>query len=517
MLLAATLVAAAGGLVAARPSLFGLPQQLSFPGTWPVPSLAPLLVMIAALLWLWLTGLALWIWRLTREGFRPQARPWRLRRAGPALAVVTLLLLGWAWWTLDRWWERASWLSDRAVPDYGWLHRSFLSEHLVSYATQIPSWCGTLTWMLTSVAIAALLRARDLAFPVPRAYPTRLDLLLIAVFFAVVVAYRQTSLAGSQAAAGLWLFLGIAGLYALLAIGRRWAVLAHHFEGSGDTPRLSEAITEAGRSDLIARARRYRELTDELRGMEQGKSDGAVSRHAAEKERHAVERELSGLHRWRSPTGTPDRARPWLPGQFTVVDIALSWGPHARWWENARRAALLAAAFGLPGTLVIVWSYYQSGHQWMYTAQYFFGAPEMLRQFVTWELAWAGAGLVLGALWRLLPGRRGPSRALSLVAAYTLLVVLGILGNLITDQPLGNVAIAISQMLLVLTLTGLAMDADTFHAERRLWPSRFGLLLSIYQMRGFSAQIAYVLAQLVALIAIAKFFIGPDVRTMKPP
>ncbi|MFE7524753.1 DUF6185 family protein [Kitasatospora sp. NPDC057542] len=518
VLLAASLVAAAGGLVAAWPSLFSLPESLSFSGTGPVHGFAPLVATTAALLWLWLTGLALWMWRLACEGglIRPPTSPWRLRRVGPGLAVATLLLLGWQWWTQARGWERASWLSNRAMPEYGWLHRSFLNERLVSYATQIPSWCASWTWVLTGIAVVALLRARDLAFPVPRAYPTRLDRLLLAVFFAVVVAYRQGSFAGSQAVAVLWLVLDIAGLYALLAVGSRWAVLAHHLEGSGNTPRLSEAITEASRSGLIVRARRYRELTDELRDM--GKSEGAAGRHAAEKERHAMERELSGLHRWRSPTGTADTARAWLPGQYTIMDVALSWGPHARWWENARRAALLAAAFGLPGTLVILWFSYQAEQtQWMYTAQDSFGAPNMVRLFLTLELASAGAGLVLGGLWRLLPGRRGPARALSLVAVYTLLIVMGTLGDLITDQPLGNVAIATCQMLLVLTLTGLAMDADTFHAERRLWPSRFGLLLWIYQLRGFSAQIAYVLAQLGALIVIAKFFIGPDIRSMKPP
>ncbi|MGW3071325.1 DUF6185 family protein [Kitasatospora sp. NPDC001132] len=518
VLLAASLVAAAGGLVATWPSLFGLPQKLSLSGTGPVHGFVPLVAMTAALLWLWLTGLALWIWRLACEGglIRPQASPWRLRRVGSGLAVVTLLLLGWQWWTQARGWERASWLSNRAVPEYGWLHRSFLSERLVSYAIQIPSWCASSTWVLTGIAIVALLRARDLAFPVPRAYPTRLDRLLLVVFFGAVVAYRQNSFAGSQAVAVFWLVLDIVGLYALLAVGKRWAVLAHHLEGRGDTPTLGEAITEASRESLIMRARRYRELTDELHDM--GKIEGAASRQAAEKERHAMERELSALHRWRTPTGTAGTARTWLPGQYTITDVALSWGPHARWWENARRASLLAAAFGLPGTLVIVWfSYRAEEAQWMYTAQDSFGAPNMVRLFLTLELAAAGAGLVLGGLWRLLPGRRGPARALSLVAVYTLLIGVGILGNLITDQPLGNGAISICQMLLVLTLTGLAMDADTFHAERRLWPSRLGLLLWIYQLRGFSAQIAYVLAQLCALVLIAKFFIGPDIRGMKPP
>ncbi|MEV5240095.1 DUF6185 family protein [Streptomyces cinnamoneus] len=509
VLVASSVLAAAAGLVAAVPSLVGLPPQLAnASGPSGNAAFAVLVLEAAAMEWLWLAGIVLWGWMLAREGglLRSSARPWRLRRLGPALAAVVLLLIGWALWSIERKWQRISWLSDRTVVAYHTQHVVALAREVASFASQIPAWYYTHTWILTGLAIVALLRARDLAPATPYASPAPLDRLLLAVFFAIVVAWRQGSYAGSQALAALWLVLGIAALYGLLAVGQRRSVLTQHLQGCNGSPPLCETITEAERSDLIARARRHRELTTALRGIDQSGGEGAL-------QRHAIEKELRRLHRWRPAAGTAaGAARPWLPEQVTVVDVALSWGPHAKWWDNARRAAVLAAAFGLPGSMLMVWMAYSPPAEWMRRGLYMFGVPEMLWMFVYWELVWGGAGLVLGALWRLLPGRRGPARALSLTLAYTLLIGLGMLGSLITDQETGNVAVGISLMLLVLTLTSLAMDADTFRSERRFWPNRIGLLLSIYQIRSFSAQVAYILMQLIAVLTILKFFAGGEAR-----
>ncbi|MGP8297784.1 DUF6185 family protein [Streptomyces inhibens] len=506
VLLAASLVAAAAGLVAAVPSLFGLPPQLATPIGVTDAGFSVLVALAAATEWLWLAGFALWAWMLAQEGgLRPTAAPWRLRRLGPALAAVTILLLGWSVWASEYTWQRVSWLSDRTTPAYHVDHVASLSLNLASVAYQIPLWYYAHAWVLTGLAIVALLRARDLTPTVSYASPTRLDRLLLAVFFAVVVAWRQNSYAGSQAFAVLWLALDIAALYGLLAVGQRRAVLTQHFEGGEGSPQLCESITEAERSDLIARARRYRELTAALRSMEHGGGEGPLSRHG-------VEKELSRLHRWRPVTGGGSAPRPWLPVQVTVVDVALSWGPHAEWWDNARRAAALAAAFGLPGSILMVWMDYSQQFAWMRRGLYIFGVPDVAWSFIRWELVWAGAGLVLGALWRLLPGRRGPARALGLVVAYALLIGLGLLGNLITDQEIGNIAVGGSLMLLILTLTSLAMDVHTFRSERRFWPNRVGQLLSIYQIRSFSTQVAYVLVQVIAVLTIFKFFHSPDAR-----
>jgi Family of unknown function (DUF6185) len=113
-------------------------------------------------------------------------------------------------------------------------------------------------------------------------------------------------------------------------------------------------------------------------------------------------------------------------------------------------------------------------------------------------------------------GRHGPTRASSLVLTYALGVALSVLASRLTNQALGSVALATCLMLLVLTLTGIAMDVDTFRSERRYWPSRVEQLFSIYQLRGFSVHLAYLLAQVATALTILRFFAGSDVRGLKP-
>lgn len=511
MLVAVTAATLVGVLVAVVPSLFGLSPQLLAVEEPTSAGFTALAVTAVAMLWLWFAGMALWAWLPAHAGglLRPSSSPLRLRRTGIWLAVAAALFLGWAWWAAERNWQRVSWLGDPRAPGYDAQYSAFLSRQIAAFTTEVPAWFYAHTWVLTSLAIVALLRARDLALRVPCASPARLDRLLLALFFALVVAWRPNSYAGTQWLTGLWLVLDVAVLYGLLAVGQRRAVLTQHFEGGSGNPALCESITEAGLQDIVARARRYRELIGVLRGLDQSQSADATDA------RHAVEKEMSHLHRWRPEGRAGGTPRSWLPSGVTVVDVALSWGPHAKWWDNARRAALLAAGFGLPGSVALAWASYAPEQMWLRQKQTFFGAPEMVWAFITWELTWAGAGLVLGAFWRLLPGHRGPARALGLVIAYALLTALGSLGNLITNQGIGNVVLGVSLMLLVLTLTGIAMDLDTFRAERRLWSSRVQLLLSIYQMRSFSAQIAYLLVQLGAVLTVLKNFMGPEVRLFK--
>ncbi|MFD0351106.1 DUF6185 family protein [Kitasatospora aburaviensis] len=191
---------------------------------------------------------------------------------------------------------------------------------------------------------------------------------------------------------------------------------------------------------------------------------------------------------------------------MTPVDVALSFGPHDSWWENGRRAASLAGIVGIPASGVMLWEDFIKGDAWVTTLYTYLGLPSVVTSFLAWEVTWAGAGFTLGVLWRLLPGRRGPARALSLGIAFALPVAIDILVRHLLDQPLGNTAVAASLMLFVLTLTSLQMDIDTFHGERQYWPTRVGLLFSVYQMRAFSVQVAYLVAQVVAMLTIWQFF-----------
>ncbi|WP_329120327.1 DUF6185 family protein [Streptomyces sp. NBC_01353] len=127
----------------------------------------------------------------------------------------------------------------------------------------------------------------------------------------------------------------------------------------------------------------------------------------------------------------------------------------------------------------------------------------VVRAAVMGELVtWAGAGFTLGALWRALPGRRGPVRGFGLAFVYALPLLVDQLGNLLVGQPSGTGALRAAFMMLVLTVTGVLLDISTFRQERRYWPTTTGLLLSLYQMRTASAQVARLVAQVVALVTI---------------
>ncbi|MFD8077955.1 DUF6185 family protein [Streptomyces sp. NPDC059718] len=117
-----------------------------------------------------------------------------------------------------------------------------------------------------------------------------------------------------------------------------------------------------------------------------------------------------------------------------------------------------------------------------------------------WLIMWVGAGFILGALCRVLPGRRGPVKAIPLTLAYALPVGLNASLSWLTQESTANLSPSVLAMLLVLTVTGIVMEVDTFRGERRYWQSRVGLLLSIYQMRYLSLQVAYLAAQVIAMI-----------------
>ncbi|WP_405957258.1 DUF6185 family protein [Streptomyces phaeochromogenes] len=78
------------------------------------------------------------------------------------------------------------------------------------------------------------------------------------------------------------------------------------------------------------------------------------------------------------------------------------------------------------------------------------------------------------------------------------------------NEPKGYLAFDVASMLLVLTVTGIALDMAAFQEEHRFWHSRLSLLLSVYQMRQFSLQMAYLLAQVIAVVSIWQFVAGSD-------
>ncbi|MFF4687383.1 DUF6185 family protein [Streptomyces sp. NPDC001307] len=446
-------------------------------------------------------------WRLARSagliparpsatpGGPPEPRELFLRHLGPLIVLAVTVTGLWAALAYERGWQRASWLSDRSVAAYGTQHLQDLRHDLSWFAANAQDWWFGQTWLLSALAVLAVIRARAARHAVATLEPSPVDLLWMLVFFPVGVGTVLGTYAANGSLSGLWFLLNLLSLGVVIAGSAGRAVLDKPLLRSG-TP-LKQTIDGPRRLQLLDRARRFREIHAELRRLDQGEAGDTA--HT----RRAYERELRGLHHWRAPAGTADR----LPADVSVVDAALALGPHDTWWANGRHAARVAGLVGLPATALIVWAeMFKRGDVLTSTLFDAFGLPSTVADVVYWETTWAAAGFLLGALWSRLPGRRGPIRSLPIAAAYALPIAVDALGNRIADQGQDNLALYAVSMLLVLTVTGIVMDLETFRGERRYWQSRLGLLLSVYQMRYFSLQVAYLLAQLIAVFTLWQFF-----------
>ncbi|MFD8997176.1 DUF6185 family protein [Streptomyces abikoensis] len=514
--LATALTAAAIGLlVVVSPQLFGLPAQL-MPAASPSPlGIVGLALLEASMLWLWFTAMAAWAWRFAREGKlggspaeggrnEPGRHLRRVMVAGAALAVIAALVVLWHVLSFEARWQRANWLGE-ADSLFGSDHMGILGQQLAQFLFFGPLWTYTHTGVLTVIALVALLHlsSRDGSGAKAKSLgPMSWDLLLVTAIFAVV-ASRVTKLAGTAGNLyGLWLPLNMLALYALVKAGRRWSTLgrvdrkAMNCLGAntarGESRVTAELSTRAGYQRLMSDARRCRDLLHRLQLVDHD--------HAESSTRRALEDQLSELHHWR-PAGC---SRDCLPDPVSVLDVALSWGPRRRWWRNALNAARWAAVFGVLPSMVTVWFEYASDpDQWALTLDGATGIPDVVWRFVSLEVFFAGAGLVMGALWRVLPGGRGPLRALSLFVAW--LVPIGMVAAFshgIDRRTVGLALVNIVLMLMVLTLTSMWMDTDTFSRERPYWTKRLSLLASIYQVHGLSGQLAFLVMQAVAAVTI---------------
>ncbi|WP_332757301.1 DUF6185 family protein [Streptomyces sp. MT206] len=471
-----------------------------------------LALLALVMLWFWLAATTAWAWRFAREGElvrEPWSKAWDGAPvrcavvAGALLAGAAAALLASFWWTKERNWTRSYWLVDPSGAARDRKRIEFLEEFAYSGLT----WVYAYAWLLAGIALVALLNIRvkerraraggkDEATCLG---PTGPDLLLTVALFALSVGFRQVEFAGSNVLFGFWFLMMIGSLYAVVEIGRRFSVLGR----TGPKFRLRRLGTKRSRHVLLIKAHEFRNVHHKLYSLDRGRGEGDLKRED-------LERKLDGLQRWLFDDWDGE-GRP--PEQISVLDTALSWGPGGDWWDNARRAARLAFGFGFPASVALVWlSFLRDAPTQMATFQSPVGLPEIAAKCAAWQVAWTVAGLVLGALWRVLPGRRSPVRALSLTAAYAAPVCVGALITQITDTELGYVFLHVALMLLVLTLTSIWMDMETFSEERRFWPSRVGLLLSVYQLRGLSTQVAYLAAQLAIVVGVWRSLAGSDSR-----
>ncbi|MEX2981138.1 DUF6185 family protein [Streptomyces sp. C36] len=496
---ASSTAATIGLLVIVAPHLFGLPPDLM--PTSPPTSLgiAGLALLDMSILWLWFTAMAAWAWRFTREGRlgrpsienEPDHRLGHITAIGVALATVAAVVVAFHLLAFELRWERADWAGE-ASTFFGHDHRSALSQQLVQFSSTGPTWAYAYTWVLSGIALVALLHSSSRANPRKSLGPEGCDLLLVAGIFAIAVALRGTKFAGSSSEIyGLWLPLNMGALYVTVKAGRQWSVLGRVDREAANCV-VAELSTPTGHRRLMEDARRCRDLLHRLDLVDNGRTESSTRRN--------LEKQLRALHRWR-PTGCN---RDCLPDPVSVVDVALSWGPGRHWWNNALKAARSASVFGIVPSIVTAWYMYAYDvEHWMFTLNSPTGIPDMVGKLLTQEISFAGAGLVLGALWRVLPGERGPVRAFYLFIAW--LVPIGIVAALhhsIDRRELALAVLNVVLMLMVLTLTSMWMDTETFSRERHYWTRRLGLLASIYHVHGLSGQVAFLLLQAGAAVTI---------------
>ncbi|WP_190086516.1 DUF6185 family protein [Streptomyces longisporoflavus] len=470
-----------------------------------------------------LLGGALSVRRLLVEGglWRPRhPRPRPAPGMCGVLAVVTVIGACYAA-ASERDWTRASWLSPRLDPGhwaeeadtgarawewgYGSWHSASLRGDLLWFTHTGHWWWVAMLWIPSGLAILAVLRSRvagSADTPLARRGPQGVDRLLLLLLFPVMATMEPGVYAASSALAWCWFLLYFLALTALLRLTRSRAVAVRPL-GSGES--LATSLCASHRAGLLHRARRYRELHAQLRSLEQDPSEEAIGA------RRALESSLRRLHRWHTAPGRRDR----LPRDVSVVDAALALGPCPTWWGNGSRAARLTQPIALPFSMTLVWTNQLRGESLTSTLHDRFGLVEVLTQLVLWQIGYAAAGFLLGALWQDLPGRRGPSKAIPLAVAYAAPIGLFALGNWALDEEQTSLAFAAAAILLILTLTGVMMDLETFGGERPYWRSRLSLLRSIYQIRYISIQMAWILAQAAAIATILQYL--ADNGGMPPP
>ncbi|MGW4759701.1 DUF6185 family protein [Streptomyces chartreusis] len=495
-----------------RPDWFGLrpPREGVFVAS--DTAIAAQTTAACCVLTLTVLGFVTVAWRLADDGgllpmsrrFAGLSRVIRLRIAGPAVAVWTVAVALCYALTEERNWQRASWLSDRTVAEYGIDHGINFAWEAVWSVSKGQDLLLNYGWILTSLAVLAVLRTWRAPLSASSGAPSLsplddpADRLLFLAFFPIGVGIGGGYRLANSLLISLWIPLFMLALYGAVTLVVSRAVLAQPLEVSGQP--LATDAGPGARAVLLEKSRVYRETHAELRRLDQGLFGDEPP------VRKDLERQLDKLHDWSAGT-SPAHER--LPVRVSVVDAALALGPRDDWWANGVRGARLACLPGVPAAALGTWADWVRGEAWQETLGDQLGLPGMALGFLYWLFTWVGAGFVLGALWRALPGRRGAAKALPIAIAFSVPVGLDAVSGWFTREGTANLALYASTMLLVLTVTGIALDLDTFQGERRYWQSRLGLLLSVYQMRYYSLQIAYLVAQVIAVISIWQFFAEP--------
>ncbi|MFJ3310343.1 DUF6185 family protein [Streptomyces sp. NPDC086549] len=402
---------------------------------------------------------------------------WQMTSISAGFSVLTIL---WEFPAFSLDWDRRTWLADPAWPTY----RKGFNESYDWWWYRFPNaalpYLWESTWIvLTALVLLGALRAcRAERNDTGSFTPTRPEMFLLVVLFALVALPDYSTYFGISGTT-LGSLIGLCTAWMILSLARSKSVLR---KPSSDGLPLGQVISQTDRSHLLSMVRQYRELQDQLHHADSGNSVGRAATQS-------VERQIDQLDRC-----LPEGVRP--------IDVAFALGPMATWWANACRCAIIACFVGLPATAVMYWNDMVGNNNWVLVTLVSPVFPSIVLDVLSWQLAWMGGAFFLGALWRDLPGRHGPTKAFCVSVAFSIPVAVHrILGELSGQSLQGTVA-EVATFTSVLTVTGLVMDVQTFQSERRYWPTSASLVVYIYRMR--LASVAFFLAQLVALVSVWK-------------
>ncbi|MFI1645832.1 DUF6185 family protein [Streptomyces avidinii] len=399
---------------------------------------------------------------------------WGMVCAAVVAAMMTVL---WSYLAFTRHWDRVSWLADPHWPEYKPFWAATLDEWWWTFPAIVADPLLTIVSVLAPLPVLGVLRVcRVEQYETGAFTPDRAEKFLLAVLFAVTFA-PQAFYYGFSAYA-LTLLLCLCTAWGVLALGSSVSALE---KPSTDNAPLGKVISRTDRADVLRLARRFRELQVRLHHL------STVETAARSTERESIEAEIDRLDQ-----SLPEGVRP--------ADLPFACGPMSTWWGNARRGAVNACLVGLPVTGLLYWTSAVKGDSWMVTTQDAAGFLKITVVILFWQVAWIVGGFFLGALWRDLPGRHGPTKALfvalvfAVPAAADFLIAQALGGSV--PHIIGEIAAFCS----VITCTGLVMDLQTFQDERRYWPTNASLVAYVYRMR--FASVAFFLAQLLALATL---------------
>ncbi|MEO3813723.1 DUF6185 family protein [Sphaerisporangium sp. B11E5] len=196
-----------------------------------------------------------------------------------------------------------------------------------------------------------------------------------------------------------------------------------------------------------------------------------------------------------------------LPEDVSPLDVALLAGPDPSPAALAARTGALTAALGvLPGAYLLWHTYVAEGHWGRLDWLAGFYEPA----FALWELLyWYVPGYLLGLLWRELPGRTGPVRALPVAGAVAVSALAQTLLAWILDlAPLGDLLLRTVLLTAVLTTAGLVLDLRTMRAVLPPWSRVWRFLVGVYRLESLPSQATFLLAQAAAVVAVIQFVRG---------